>query len=97
MPPSLNIRLERPADAAIITGMKHHATLLAVALATALIYGVSLAAPTTAPTTAPAAAADEKLAPATCGKIARVSRLADVYLAGQPTADDLAEAKKLGI
>ena len=77
--------------------MKHHATWLAVALATALIYGVSWAAPTTAPATAPAAAADEKLAPATCGKIARVSRLADVYLAGQPTADDLAEAKKLGI
>jgi uncharacterized protein (TIGR01244 family) len=46
------------------------------------------------PTTKPA---DDVLKPATCGKIARVHRLADVYLAGQPTAEDLAEAKKLGI
>jgi len=75
----------------------NHAKPLAFALVTALIYGVSPAAPTTAPTTAPAAGVDEKLASATCGKIARVSRLADVYLAAQPSADDLAEAKKLGI
>jgi uncharacterized protein (TIGR01244 family) len=53
------------------------------------------AGPTTAPSTSPSAAA--KLEPTICGKIARVHRLADVYLAGQPSAEDLAEAKKLGI
>ena len=55
------------------------------------------AASTTAPTTAPSTDADGKLAPAVCGKIARVHKLADVYLAGQPSADDLAEAKRMGI
>jgi len=88
------IRLTR---GAIIARMNHPARLLAVCLTISLIYGVSLAAPTTAPTTAPIGQGDDKLAPATCGKIARVSRLADVYLAGQPSAEDLAEAKKLGI
>jgi uncharacterized protein (TIGR01244 family) len=77
--------------------MKHHATLFAVTLAIVSIHGMSMAAPTTAPTTAPVGQGDDKLAPATCGKIARVSRLADVYLAAQPSPDDLAEAKKLGI
>jgi uncharacterized protein (TIGR01244 family) len=47
-----------------------------------------------APATKPS---DDALKPAVCGKIARVHRLADVYLASQPTADDLAEAKRLGI
>src|SRR5687768_12272900 len=58
---------------------------------------VRAAGPTTGPATAPSASGDDKLAPATCGKIARVHRLADVYLAGQPTAEDLAQAKKDGI
>jgi uncharacterized protein (TIGR01244 family) len=47
-----------------------------------------------APATKPS---DDALKPAVCGKIARIHRLADVYLASQPTADDLAEAKRLGI
>jgi uncharacterized protein (TIGR01244 family) len=65
------------------------------ALVLRLIASDAQAVPATSPsaTTEPAA----KLEPTTCGKIARVHRLADVYLAGQPTADDLAEAKKLGI
>ena len=88
--------VERPARADKIAHM-NPARPLALALVAALLCGVSPAASTTAPTTAPAAGADEKLAPATCGKIARVSRLADVYLAAQPSAEDLAEAKKLGI
>src|SRR5687768_2511164 len=62
-----------------------------------LTLRVSAAGPTTAPATAPSADAGDMLAPATCGKIARVHRLADVYLAGQPTAEDLAQAKKDGI
>jgi uncharacterized protein (TIGR01244 family) len=78
-------------------GMTNHAKLLTLGLATILLYGISLAAPTTVPSTAPSARADDKLAPATCGKIARLHRLADVYLAGQPSPEDLAEAKKLGI
>jgi uncharacterized protein (TIGR01244 family) len=45
----------------------------------------------------PATQPAPKLEPTTCGRIARVHRLADVYLAGQPTAEDLAEAKKLGV
>jgi uncharacterized protein (TIGR01244 family) len=65
-------------------------SLIATSWAVRHVY----ADPATAPaTTQPAA----KLEPATCGKIARVHRLADVYLAGQPTAEDLAEAKRLGI
>ena len=80
-----------------MASMNNHAKLLAICLTTALIYAVSMAGPTTAPTTAPAGEDAEKLAPAACGKIARVSRLADVYLASQPTAADLAEAKNLGI
>src|SRR5688572_29168596 len=95
--PDVHFDLERSASAAIITRMKYAVTVPAVLLAIALICGAGLAAPTTAPTTAPAGQGDDKLAPATCGKIARVSRLADVYLAGQPSAEDLAEAKKLGI
>jgi uncharacterized protein (TIGR01244 family) len=53
------------------------------------------APPTTAPATRPSAA--DALTPAVCGKIARVHALGDVYLAGQPTPEDLAEAKKIGI
>jgi uncharacterized protein (TIGR01244 family) len=62
-----------------------------------LSLGAGSAGPTTGPATAPSAGGEDELAPATCGKIARVHRLADVYLAGQPTAEDLAQAKKDGI
>jgi uncharacterized protein (TIGR01244 family) len=62
-------------------------------LLAALLLGADTATPpTSGPTTAPA-----KLEPRTCGKIGRLHALGDVYLAGQPSADDLAEAKKLGI
>ena len=81
----------------MMNDMKNLAILLTLGLAILFLYGISLGAPTTAPTTAPSARADDKLAPATCGKIARVHLLADVYLAGQPTAEDLAQAKKDGI
>ena len=81
----------------MMNDMKDLAILLTLGLATVFLYGISIGAPTTAPSTAPSARADDKLAPATCGKIARVHRLADVYLAGQPTAEDLAQAKKEGI
>ena len=77
--------------------MKQFPGHLLVCLALALCVGAGPTSPTTAPTTAPSADAAEKLAPATCGKIARVHRLADVYLAGQPSAEDLAQARKDGI
>jgi uncharacterized protein (TIGR01244 family) len=81
----------------MMTDMKNLAHLLTLGLAIVLLHGITLGAPTTAPSTGPVAQGDDKLAPATCGKIARVHRLADVYLAGQPTAEDLAQAKKDGI
>ena len=69
-----------------------HLTTLVLPLL--LLLGASPpATPATGPTTAPA----QTLQPATCGKIARLHALGDVYLAGQPSAADLAEAKKIGI
>ncbi len=77
--------------------------IIPLCLWTALLSGAgSDSSPTTLPTIAPTtnAATTEaggKLAPATCGKIARVHALDGVYLASQPSAADLAQAKKDGI
>ncbi|MCS7166744.1 MAG: sulfur transferase domain-containing protein [Gemmatales bacterium] len=32
-----------------------------------------------------------------CGKITKLSRIGDIYIGGQPTKEDFAELKKLGI
>lgn len=41
--------------------------------------------------------APASIEPATCGAIEKISRVGDVYLAGQPGPEDLAEARALGV
>lgn len=71
---------------------------LALCLTTVLLVGADpTRPPSSAPATGPAARPGDTLAPASCGKIARLHALGSVYLASQPSAEDLAQAKDDGI